>query len=316
MLKLWLIPNCEKINKTPVNQSGLRIQWLEMLQETLVAHPSTWSACTIGSGPFAALGCAKSSCGKKFSTKSPPPWPFSFSAVPSPKIATLSHLLLPPTATIIWLLPQTGGKSAHKHLACHCMAHHHPITVIVVMAIIIHNCHWWYHCHHFPCHHPCHIHWCPCCFHRWHHLSRDFGGGVAISIIVVATIDDDVKIIVVGIAVFNVLLVFILGADPKSFLPPFEPIIVDDIVTAVISPVVTVVRGGKYVVFAELIVTFSGTVASSIVVVIVAEIAMDAFPSSCCQRWLPLLYYHPHHFLCRFVFLGSQLEELDQTKAQ
>lgn len=88
----------------------------------------------------------------------------------------------------------------------------------------------------------------------------------------------------VGIAVFNVLLVFILGSNLKSFLPPFEHIIVYDIVTAVISPVVTVVRGGKYVVFAELIVTFSGTVASSIVAVIVAEIAMDAFPSSCCQR--------------------------------
>jgi hypothetical protein len=26
MLKLLLIPNCEKINETPVNQSGLRIQ--------------------------------------------------------------------------------------------------------------------------------------------------------------------------------------------------------------------------------------------------------------------------------------------------
>ena len=142
MLKLLLIPNCEKINETPVNQAGLRIQWLEMLQETLVAHPSTWSTYAIGSGPFAALGWAKSSCGNNFSTKSPPPWPFSFSVVPSPKIATLSHLLLPPTATIIWLLPQTGGKSAHKHLACHCMAHHHPITVIVVIVIIIHNCHW------------------------------------------------------------------------------------------------------------------------------------------------------------------------------
>ena len=120
----------------------------------------------------------------------------------------------------------------------------------------------------------------------------------------------------VGIAVFNVLLVFKLGANPKSFLPPFEPIIVDDIVTAVISPVVTVVHSGKYVVFAELIVTFSGAVASSIVVVIVAENAMDAFPSSCCQWQLPLLCYHPHHFLCRFVFLGGQLEELDRAKAQ
>jgi hypothetical protein len=38
---------------------------------------------------------------------------------------------------------------------------------------------------------------------------------------------------VVGIAVFNVLLVFILGSNLKSFLPPFEPIIVYDIVTAV-----------------------------------------------------------------------------------
>ncbi len=57
-LKLLKIPKSEKTDKGNRN-SGLQLGPEHELIMALIAQPDTQDACGIGSGPFAALGCAE-----------------------------------------------------------------------------------------------------------------------------------------------------------------------------------------------------------------------------------------------------------------
>ena len=205
----------------------------------------------------------------------------------------------PPNCQDSWLLPWMGG-TAHTSLlpvTGHASSSHHRHQSIIVVIIIIihHHCqqhhrHWWHHC----CCHPWRLHFVPTSINVPVSVFVDIVSVVILTaalpfplslfllLMMTSTLLQSSSQSSLLVSSFYLLCSFV--ANPKSFLPPLRPIIVDGIGRDIFA-IITIVCSIRLVVIIQLIVMFIGAIASGIAVVILTAIAMDRHSCHCCRCW-------------------------------